>query len=266
MDEFITIAQLAQGFNVSEKVIRHAFKKLLRQQKLVEGEDYIREGYRDELHFVYKIHPGRFAVHSNLFPAPASVDNLATQFATTASQVDSQSATQHTDLDSKLGSKPDDLGSNFATQRGSSDNRAVADEGSSAARHDSSRDDVYLEKFVAAKDEQVGDLKEHVADLRAQLAKKDEQLAQASTIINSMQEGQDMARDLIKMLGERVVDMSRRELPSGSTGTMLDSQSATQHDELATHVATTPNHSATHDEPPGSKPATTHADERVSYP
>ena len=84
----------------------------------------------------------------------------------------------------------------------------------------------------------MGDLKEHVADLRAQLA-KDEQLAQASNIINSMQEGQDMARDLIKMLGERVVDMSKRELPSGSKDSNLGSNRATQHDELGTHVATT---------------------------
>ena len=266
MDEFLTIAQLAQGFNVSEKVIRHAFKKLLKQQKLIEGEDYIREGYRDELHFVYKIHPGRFAVHSNLFPAPASVDNLATQFDTTATEVGSQSATHHPDSDSKVGSKPDDLGSNSATQRGSSDNRAVSDEGSSSARHESSRSEEYLEKFLASKDEQVGDLKEHLSDLRAQLAKKDEQLAQANTILTSMQEGQDMARDLIKMLGERVVDLSRRELPSGSRGNTLESNSATQHDELATHFATTPNHSATHDEHMGSTSATKHADEHISHP
>jgi len=241
MEEFLTIAQLAQGFNVSEKVIRHAFKKLLKQHKLIDGEDYLREGYRDELHFMYKIHPGRFAVHSNLFPAPSSVGSLDSQIADSTTKVGSRVATQETAFGSKRDSTLEDGGSTSTAQRAGSEDNRVGDERATSTRSESSRNDEYLEKFLASKDEQVGDLKEHLGDLRAQLAKKDEQLAQAQNMLSSMQEGQDMARDLIKMLGERVVDLSRRELPSGSKDNNLDTN-------VATRFATIPNHSASQEE------------------
>jgi hypothetical protein len=198
MDEFITIAQLAQGFNVSEKVIRHAFKKLLKQNKLTEGEDYIREGYRDELHFVYRIHPGRFAVHSNLFPTPPSVDNLATQFATTGSNMDNTFATQHQEFDSKLDNKHEELGNKFATQPSSqNDGVAAKIEPATTSRVENSRSDEYVERILSSKDEQILNLKEHVADLRAQLIKKDDQLSQAQGFLTFMQEGEYDARKLI---------------------------------------------------------------------
>jgi hypothetical protein len=247
MDDFITIAQLAQGFNVSEKVIRHAFKKLRKQNKLIEGEDYI----RDELHFAYKIHPGRFAVHSTLFPSAPSVENLATHFATTGSNVDSKSATQDKEFDSKLDNKHDELGSKLGSQ---DSNRVAREEPVASTREESSKSEVFLERFLESKDEQVVNLKEHVADLRSQLAKKDEMLSQAHSMISSMQEGQDSARDLIKMLGERVVEFSRRELPSGSKDNNLGSHRATQPDDLGSQ-----------DEQSDTKSATTSADERASY-
>jgi hypothetical protein len=259
MEDFITIAQLAQGFHLSEKVIRHAFKKLLKQNKLIEGDDYIREGYRDELHFVYKIHPGRFAVHSNLFPTPPSVDNLATQFDTTGTHVDSKSATQGTVFDSKL----DELDSKPATQIGSQDsNRAAREDIDTSPQGESSKGDGYLEKLFESKDEQVVNLKEHVSDLRSQLAKKDEQLALAQNMLASMQDGQDSARDLIKMLGERVIDLSRRELPSGTKMSNSGSNGSIQSDRFATQFDTTLDHLAAHDEQMGSNPATTPADEQ----
>jgi hypothetical protein len=263
MEDFITIAQLAQGFHLSEKVIRHAFKKLLKQNKLIEGEDFIREGYRDELHFVYKIHPGRFAVHSNLFPTPPSVDNLATQFDTTGTHVDSKSGTQGINFDSK----PDEPGSKPATQIGSQDNNKAAREDLDASpRIESGKGGEYLEKLFESKDEQVGNLKEHVADLRSQLAKKDEQLALAQNMLASMQEGQDSARDLIKMLGERVIDLSRRELPSGTKMSNPGSNSSIKPAGFATQFDTTSEHLASHDEQLGSNSATTSADEQSYYP
>ena len=263
MEDFISIAQLAQGYHLSEKVIRHAFKKLLKQNKLIEGEDFIREGYRDELHFVYKIHPGRFAVHSNLFPTPPSVDNLATQFDTTGTQVDSKSVTQGSAFDSK----PDELGNKFATQIGSQDNnRATREDLDASPRMESSKGGEYLEKLFESKDEQVVNLKEHVADLRSQLAKKDEQLSLAQNMLASMQEGQDSARDLIKMLGERVIDLSRRELPSGTNDSNPGSKSATQPNRVATQFDIEQDDLATHDEQLGSNPATTLDDEPAYHP
>jgi hypothetical protein len=257
MDEFITIPQLAQGFNVSEKVIRHAFKKLLKQNKLTEGEDYVREGYIDELHFVYKIHPGKFAVHSKLFPTPPSVENLATQFATTDSELGSTAATQHIEFDNKY----DDLGNKSATQLGSQDDSGAARvESATTSRVEGSKSEGYLDKFLESKDEQVLNLKEHVADLRSQLAKKDEMLAQAQSMLTSMQEGQDTALHLIKLFGERVDELSRRALPSGSKESDHGSNGAAQPKNFATQFATTSDDRATHDDQLGNKTATTLAD------
>lgn len=264
MDEFLTIAQLAQGFNVSEKVIRHTFKKLLKQKKLIEGEDYIREGYRDELHFVFKIHAGRFAVHSKLIPASSPVDDLATKFATTGTQVDSQSASQDTDSGSKLDSKPDELGTKSATQPGSQGINPAREEADVLPRTESRKENELIEKLLESKDENVSTLKEHIGDLRSQLSKKDDLLAQAQSMIASMQEGQNSARDLIKMLGERVIDLSRRELPSGSNGTNLDTNTATRPNNFATKFATTSDDLGTNDEELGSQSATTPTDERAA--
>jgi hypothetical protein len=83
-------------------------------------------------------------------------------------------------------------------------------------------------------------------------------------MVASMQEGQDMARDLIKMLGERVVDLSKRELPSGSMGNRLDSNGVTQPSKFATHFVTTPDKLATQDEQLDSTRAITPADEHAS--
>ena len=262
MDEFITISQLAQGFNVSEKVIRHAFKKLLKQNKLVEGEDFIREGFRDELHFIYRIHPGRFAVHSKLIPTSSSVDNLATKFATTGSNMDSTSATQNQEFDNKH----DELGNKSATQFGNQeDSRAARVESATTSRVESSKSDEFVERILSSKDEQILNLKEHVADLRVQLAKKDDQLFQAQGFLTFMQEGEYDARKLINVLGERVAELARHQLTSGNKENNVGSNTVTQPNNLATQSATTSDERATQDENLGSNSATTPADEQISF-
>src|SRR5437764_5198272 len=59
--EFLTLHQLSRELNKPERVLRHRFKNLLKKNTLVEGEDFIREGYIDDQHFVFKINPVRFA-------------------------------------------------------------------------------------------------------------------------------------------------------------------------------------------------------------
>ena len=115
------------------------------------------------------------------------------------------------------------------------------------SRVESNKGDEYLDKLLASKDEQVSNLKEHVDDLRSQLSKKDALLTQAHSMIASMQEGQDSARDLIKMLGENVIDLSRRALPSGSQDSNVASNRAIQANNFDTQFATTSDDLATHD-------------------
>src|SRR5437764_6680971 len=68
--EFLTLAQLARELNKPEKVLRYRFKKLLKKNSVVEGEDFIREGYIDDKHFLFKINPLRFSQLTALSPAP----------------------------------------------------------------------------------------------------------------------------------------------------------------------------------------------------
>ena len=68
--EFLTLHQLSRELNKPEKVLRYKFKKLLRKNTLVEGEDFIREGYIDDKHFLFKINPLRFSQLTELSPAP----------------------------------------------------------------------------------------------------------------------------------------------------------------------------------------------------
>jgi hypothetical protein len=68
--EFLTLHELSRQLNKPEKILRYSFKKLLRSNTLVEGEDYIRDEYTDDRHFIYKINPLRFIEATRLNPVP----------------------------------------------------------------------------------------------------------------------------------------------------------------------------------------------------
>jgi hypothetical protein len=68
--EFLTLHELSRELNKPERQLRHKFKILLKKNTMVEGEDFIREGYIDDQHFVFKINPLRFAELTQLNPAP----------------------------------------------------------------------------------------------------------------------------------------------------------------------------------------------------
>ena len=85
--EFLTLHQLSRELNKPERVLRHRFKNLLKKNTLVEGEDFIREGYIDDKHFLFKINPLRFSQLTALSPAPTPDINgyqIGTKTATTA--------------------------------------------------------------------------------------------------------------------------------------------------------------------------------------
>jgi hypothetical protein len=67
---FLTLHELSRELNKPERQLRHKFKNLLKKNTLIEGEDFIREGYIDDQHFVFKINPLRFAQLTQLNPAP----------------------------------------------------------------------------------------------------------------------------------------------------------------------------------------------------
>src|SRR5215218_7847049 len=73
--EFLTLHELSRQLNKPERQLRHRFKNLLKNSALVEGEDFIREGYIDDQHFVFKINPLRFVELTQLNPAPPPDNN-----------------------------------------------------------------------------------------------------------------------------------------------------------------------------------------------
>src|SRR3954453_8770773 len=80
--EFLTLHELSRRLNKPERQLRHKFKNLLKKNTLKEGEDFIREGYIDDQHFIFKINPLRFVELTQLNPAPLP-DNPGYQLGTT---------------------------------------------------------------------------------------------------------------------------------------------------------------------------------------
>jgi hypothetical protein len=74
--EFLTLHELSRELNKPERQLRHKFKNLLKKNTLIEGEDFVRAGFIDDLHFVFKINPIRFAELTQLHPSPLP-DNSA---------------------------------------------------------------------------------------------------------------------------------------------------------------------------------------------
>ena len=72
---FLTLHELSRELNKPERQLRHKFKNLLKQNTLIDGEDFIREGYIDDQHFVFKINPLRFVELTQLNPAPPPDNN-----------------------------------------------------------------------------------------------------------------------------------------------------------------------------------------------
>jgi len=67
--EFITLPQLARELKKAAKVLQYKFKNS-QEEHLSEGEDFVREGYIDDKHFLYKINQVRFVALTQLNPAP----------------------------------------------------------------------------------------------------------------------------------------------------------------------------------------------------
>ena len=74
--ELLTLHQLARQFNKPERQVRYRFHELIKAGKLIEGEDFRKENFRDEFHFAYRINPLRFMEESNLLVEPPATSGL----------------------------------------------------------------------------------------------------------------------------------------------------------------------------------------------
>jgi [ribosomal protein S5]-alanine N-acetyltransferase len=76
--EFVTIHDLFRELNVPARVIRYRLIHLIADAKLKERDDFRRDDFRDDQHFVWKIRPLRFMQETGLKPtvtSPLPADN-----------------------------------------------------------------------------------------------------------------------------------------------------------------------------------------------
>lgn len=74
--EFVTIHDLSRELNTPARVIRYRLINLIADGKLKENEDFRRDEFKDDQHFVWRIHPLRFIQESGLRPvtSPLTTD------------------------------------------------------------------------------------------------------------------------------------------------------------------------------------------------
>ncbi len=76
--EFVTIHDLSRELNVPARIIRYRLIQLIAEGKLKEHEDFHRDDFKDDQHFLWKVHPLRFMQESGLKPivtSPVTMDN-----------------------------------------------------------------------------------------------------------------------------------------------------------------------------------------------
>jgi hypothetical protein len=66
--EFVTLHELSKEFDLPARVVRYRFHQLRRTGKLKEIEDWRRDEYVDEQHFVWQINPLSFMRETGLHP------------------------------------------------------------------------------------------------------------------------------------------------------------------------------------------------------
>jgi hypothetical protein len=193
--EFLTLHQLSRELNKPERVLRHKFKNLHKKNILVEGEDFIREGYIDDQHFVFKINPVRFAQLADLAPAPP-LGNTGYQPVNNLDNTGYQTVTNSV--------------TNFDANPPVSDtNRGNQKENTVATDTQESMNTSMANDFITL-------LKEQLHEKDKQLAEKDELLKSSNELLKQAQE-QSKEKDNAQILAlSEIIRLNKKLLPTKS--------------------------------------------------
>jgi hypothetical protein len=195
--EFLTLAQLARELNKPEKVLRYRFKKLLRKNTLVEGEDFIREGYIDDKHFLFKINPVRFTQLTELAPAPLP-GNHGYQMVNNGYPTDTNLVNQ---IDTNIPETD-------ATVSNNQENSNTADTHKIEIK-------TYESEFIEL-------MKEQLHEKDKQLAEKDEQLKSKDDLLKQAQQ-QSRDKDNTQILAlQEIIRLNKKLLPPSPGETVID--------------------------------------------
>jgi flagellar motor switch/type III secretory pathway protein FliN len=103
--EFLTIPELSRELNLSERIVRYRLLNLIAEGKLKEHEDFRREDFRDDTHFIWRIHPMRFMAETGLKASTAPLP-IANNVDSEAPPVVSKTANTQPDLGNEPVSTP----------------------------------------------------------------------------------------------------------------------------------------------------------------
>ena len=92
---FFSIHEISVEFDIPSRVVRYRFHQLRQAKKIAEGEDFLREDFVDDQHFVWKINPVSFMRETGLKPvtkAETPVNELDNKAPTSGNKVVNQPA------------------------------------------------------------------------------------------------------------------------------------------------------------------------------
>jgi hypothetical protein len=196
--DFLTLHELSRELNKPERQLRHKFKNLLKTNTLKDGEDFIREGYIDDQHFVFKINPVRFVELTQLNPAPPLEQtgyHASNNADNNVYQVDNKSV-------SNLDTKPQESGTNGGNQQPQSST--------------SDTEEIVLDDIT---NDYIELLKEQLREKDKQLAVKDEQLKSKDDLLKLAHE-QYKEKDNAQILAlSEIIRLNKKLLPPSPSET-----------------------------------------------
>jgi len=201
--EFITLHELSRQLNKPERQLRHKFKNLLKKNSLVEGEDFIREGYIDEQHFMFKINPVRFIALTQLNHAPLPDNNGYQVGNQVGNQVDNNGYQVDNKSVNNIDTTPQEAGTNGGNQQ----------------PHSSTSDtqEIVLDDIT---NDYIELLKEQLREKDKQLAVKDDQLKAKDDLLKLVHEqAKEKDNAQILALGE-IIRLNKKLLPASASETV----------------------------------------------
>jgi hypothetical protein len=194
--EFLTLHELSRELNKPERQLRHKFKNLLKKNTLIEGEDFVREGYIDDQHFVFKINPLRFVELTQLNPAPP-LDTTGYQL---DNNLDNNGYHVGTKSVNNIDTTPPESGTNSGNQQETSDAQEIV-------LDDITNDYIDL-------------LKQQVHEKDRQLSVKDEQLKAKDELLKLAHE-QAREKDNAQILAlSEIIRLNKKLLPPSPNETV----------------------------------------------
>ena len=197
--DFLTLHELSRELNKPERQLRHKFKNLLKKNTLIEGEDFIREGYIDDQHFVFKINPVRFVALTQLNPVPLPDNNGYHA----ANNVDNNGYQVGNKSDNKLDTTSPEIATTGATQQ--------------PQNNTSDTQEIVLDDIT---NDYIELLKEQLREKDKQLSVKDEQLKAKDDLLKlAHEQAKEKDNAQILALGE-IIRLNKKLLPPAPSETV----------------------------------------------